>query len=300
MQRQSVEALDQLTRSDEIVASIETHGTEVAARLDERWPVLSVPTEPTLQATATSPPDFLGQLFTIRDGLVVSATSLSKSDQRHVHQLAKLIRVREEREELKNDVAGTFTVTRRTIEELHGPNKAFVLAGFESPTARTTKKLLRQTDLALPRLRDADLEEAEPKVAGVKVDSNAMADALEKKVARLRPKQAEFERLRREVQASRKEKSRRLEEHRHNVTWSARIVEGYYQLAGEKELADRLRPIVRRAGRPTQPTPTEPPPDADSGAEEPAVDSGPSVEPAPAGSAPEERASQEESGPDRD
>ncbi len=37
MQRQSEQALDLLTTSDEIVSSIETHGVEVAAILEERW-----------------------------------------------------------------------------------------------------------------------------------------------------------------------------------------------------------------------------------------------------------------------
>ncbi len=43
-------------------------------------------------------------------------------------------------------------------------------------------------------------------------------------------------------------KNRMLEEHKDTFLWTARTLEGYYRLAGEDELADRIRPSSRRRG----------------------------------------------------
>ncbi|MCP5017154.1 MAG: hypothetical protein GY938_18060, partial [Ketobacter sp.] len=58
----------------------------------------------------------------------------------------------------------------------------------------------------------------------------------------------EQRRLNREVQESRKVKNRKLEEHKDTFLWTARTLEGFYRLAGENELADRIRPSLRRRG----------------------------------------------------
>jgi len=258
MQRLSQEAFDQLATSEEIVTSIETHGVEVAAILQEKWTTRPASPDSTLQADAPNPPDYLGQLFALKDELNTSATALTEADQLHVHQLARLIELREDREAVRKRASDKFSIARRTLDELlGGEGKAFVLAGFEGPTARTPKKLLRQIDLAVPRLYTPNGKLAQHKVAGITVDTTEMASDLEEVAGELRVAQTEFRRMRRVVQASRKEKNRRLEEHRTNNLWTARIVEGYYQLAGETELAERLRPITNRTSRPAPPTPPE-------------------------------------------
>ena len=257
MERQSQEALDQMTTSDEIVTSIETHGVEVAATLTEKWMAVHAPPGSTPQADAPNPPDYLGQLFALRDGLNASKSSLGQADQTHVYQLARLIQLRDDRAGLTDSLYTQFSTARRTIDELHGEGKAFLMAAIQGPTARTTKKLLRQVEVSLPQLHDPSLKQTEPKVEGITVDPPAMARGLDNLAGELRTTQAEFQRMRRVVQASRKEKVRRLEEHRSTTVWTARIVEGYYQLAGETELAERLRPAVSRAGRPPAKRPTE-------------------------------------------
>ena len=46
-----------------------------------------------------------------------------------------------------------------------------------------------------------------------------------------------------------KEKNRRIADHRTNIVQSGRIVQGYYLMASEDELATRLRPALSRASR---------------------------------------------------
>lgn len=283
MQRQSQEAFGLLATSEEIISSIETHGVEVAARLEEKWTAMAAPPDSTPELDAPSPPDYMGNLLALRDGLSVSAGALTRSDQVHVHNLAGLIELRDERGEIFAVAYDKFSAMRRTIDDLHGDGQAFVLAAMESPTARTSKKLLRQLDLALPHLRTPNPKLALNKVAGVTIDTVEMARELGNLTDKLRAKQNEYQRALRVAQASRKEKTRRIDEHQDNNTWTARIVEGYYRLAGETELADRIRTVAARPGRPPQPEPDDDPtPD-----ETPPTDDAP-VDPAPAEPTPDE------------
>ena len=73
--------------------------------------------------------------------------------------------------------------------------------------------------LELPLLKSPKLK-PKPKVAGITVDTVAMASELETLADKLRATHAEFQRARRVVQASRKGKSRRIKEHRTNITWN--------------------------------------------------------------------------------
>ena len=288
MQRQSREAFGLLTISDEIVSSIEIHGAEVATRLEEKWTAKAAPPDSTTpQLEAATPPDYLGNLLDLRDGLNTSATSLNDADRVHVHELGKVIELREERDDLTESVYQTFSTMRRVIDDLHGEGKAFVLAAFEGPTGRTAKKLVRQVDLALPRLKSPNVKLIQGAIAGVTVDTAAMAAGLETMTDKLRVKQAEFERSRRVAQASRKEKQRRMDEHRTTTVWTARIVEGYYQLAGETELAERLRPATSSPGRPPGTNPPATGPDDTTPEETAPAEPAPDV-PAPAEPFPDE------------
>jgi len=286
MQRQSQEAFALLADSEEIVSSIETHGVEVAARLEEKWTAMAAPTDPDApQLVAASPPDYLGNLLSLRDGLSASSTTLGRADQTHVHQLAKVLELRGERDTLFADASRIFSTTRRTIDDIHGEGQSFVLAGMESPTARTPKKILRQLDLAVSYLRQPNPKLTIVKVEGVTIDTVAMVGKLEQVAEALRAKQNEFQRARRAAQASRKEKQRRIVEHRDHNSWTARIVEGYYRLAGETELAERLRSVAARPGRRPVPAPAPddegPTPDETPPTDAPAPDEPEPDEPEP-------------------
>jgi hypothetical protein len=68
-------------------------------------------------------------------------------------------------------------------------------------------------------------------------------------------------------------------EHKERQLWTARIVEGYYRLAGETELADRLRPATVQPGRPSGPaTPGDSPGEPDAGAPDEGTVGGPAEE----------------------
>jgi hypothetical protein len=281
VQRQSEEVLGLMATTDEVVTSIEIHGMTVAARLDEpRTPAATQEAE-----GSTAPPNFRDNMVHLKVNLAASAQTMATSDQRHVGQLATLIGLRQERQELEQVVYGKFTALRVAFDILHGPGQAFVLAGIEGPTARTARKLVRQVDLAVGRLGQPGLVLPTPNVGGIHLDAVGMAADLRHHADRLRAVLAAQQRERRVAQETRKEKNRAKDRHDRLLLWSARTLEGYYQLAGEQELAERIRPATRRLGRPASPTPDTPgdetpesPPDAET-PEEPEPDDPDSEDP---------------------
>ena len=141
-----------------------------------------------------------------------------------------------------------MSAARHTLDELFGKGSAFRVAGIEGPTAQRREKLLRQAELAIARFEQPNLEFPESEFEGFTVDPEGAARGLKAKVTRLRGVFDEQRRLNREVQESRKVKNRRLEEHKDTFLWTARTLEGFYRLAGEEELADRIRPSLGSRG----------------------------------------------------
>ncbi len=102
--------------------------------------------------------------------------------------------------------------------------------------------------MALGRFEQPILEFGASEFEGFTVDPKGAARGLKTKVTRLRGVSDEQRRLNREAQESRKVKNRKLEEHKDTFLWTARTLEGFYRLAGEDELADRIRPSLGRRG----------------------------------------------------
>ncbi len=297
MQRLSEIALGLLMISEEVVASIATHAKDIAAQIVEMWTVSGL----TL-AEGESPPDVEGNLGALGNALAASERRVSQADRRHVQQLATTMDLRPQIREVSGRIYLKFSKIRRVVDELHGEGKAFVLATIEGPTARNPRKLLRQCQLALGRLLDPETELPSHELDGVTVDPLKMALGLQADVDLLRSLLADLRRERRLLQKTRKEKNRANDQHRYNLLWTARIAEGYYMLAGEVELAERLRPAIRRAGRPATEAPEETPeggsPPEDRAPEETSPEGGPiPEETSPEGRTPEGQTPPEAFGP---
>ena len=249
MQRLSEMVLGLLIISEEVVTSIGTYGKDIAAKLVELWTAAGQGLE-----DGQSPPDVEGNLTALQGGLAATEKRMVEADRRHVRQLAVTMSLRQKVREVTGRVYRKFSTIRRTVEELHGKGNAFVLAGIEGPTAQKPRKLLRQCELALARLLEPGLELPPHEVDGIEVDPLKLALGLQADVDELRSLLADQRRERRLLQKTRKQKNRAIDAHRQTLVWTARTVEGYYMLAGEPELAERLRPATRRPSRP----PTEP------------------------------------------
>ncbi len=241
MQRQSEMVLQQLESSAEVEASVATHGPIVARKLDE---VYAQNLEEGQRV-----PDFQGIMFALKDRLAGSRQDLAVADGQNVEQLRQLDELQQESLELFPKLYRHMSAARHTMDELFGKGSAFRIASIEGPTAQRREKLLRQTELAIARFEQPNLEFPASEFEGFTVEPEGAARGLKTKVTRLRTVSDEQRRLNREAQESRKVKNRMLEEHKQTFLWTARTLEGFYRLAGEDELADRIRPSLRRRGR---------------------------------------------------
>lgn len=136
---------------------------------------------------------------------------------------------------------------RKVMEGALGVDKALEVLGFDGPTPSEPALLIQRMEEAVGRLSDpalvAQLDGL--KVAGMSQDWGALADSLDEARARLE------ERL--EIAASESSEraaaivAREAARTRFNdfVVGFSRILDGIYVVAGQRELAGRLRPTLR-------------------------------------------------------
>ncbi len=243
MQRQSDMVLQQLESTVEVESSVEIHGPIVARKHGK---IHAAELEGLGEGQATS--RVLDTMNLLKEGLAGSRQRLAAADHRHVEQLRQIVALQQESRELVPSLYRHLSAARHTVNELLGKGSAFRIASIEGPTAQKREKLLRQAELAIARFEQPDLQWPASEYEGFTVDPQGVARGLKVKVTRLSGVLDEQRRLRREAQESRKVKNRTLEEHKKKFVWTARTLEGLYRLAGENELADRIRPSLRRRG----------------------------------------------------
>lgn len=248
-QVQSDRILVLLDTSLKVETEIETHAPEIAGRLDERF-------APRFEGlgVGSERPDFLSTLLAMKGELQASREALAAQEQRHMDLLKRGIELRGERGKLTDSLYGDFSAMRRTVEQVYDSEgnterSAFVLAGIQGPTAQKPVRLLRQVDLAVAHLLNSDLVLPEPRFGGVDVDPRRLARGLRPRAQRLGEVIREIKEVGSQLNATRKEKNRAVEHHKETFLWVARGAESFFQLAGESELAERIRPSVRRRGR---------------------------------------------------
>ena len=241
MQLQSKQILARQRSAEYVESSVAHHGPDIGAKLDERF------AQHAGVAEGEPPrPSHRDVLFTLRDDLAASRQRMVSADNDHVEKLRKLIATRGERNELAGGLYDQLSICRRTIEDMFKPKSAFLLAAIEGPTSRNSETLIKQANIAINRLKSPDMVLPESKLKSIQVSPVDLAEELKDGVDRLAAKNTELRRAQRVVQESRKLKNQALEEHNRTFVWIARTLEGYYQLAGEEELAKQIRPSGRR------------------------------------------------------
>ncbi len=248
-EEQSDHLLNLVQSAIQVETEIEIHTEGVAARLGETFaPVFDGWEE------GQEEPDFQATLRAMKDKLGGSRETLSLAEERHIGLIRQAVEKRAERQELNEGLYEDFSGIRRTVEELYrgkgkGNVNAFVVAGIQGPTAQKPTKLLRQIDLAIGHLRQPGLEFPASRFGETQLEPAKLVEVLKPRCERLHQVQADLRRVAAETNASRKEKNRALEAHKETFLWVAQGAESLFHLAGEHELAERIRPSVRRPGR---------------------------------------------------
>ena len=244
---QSDRIVDLIESSKKVESEIETHAEEIGARLDARFEGRVA----TL-AEGETPPNFRGTLLLLKDELSASRERVAANEQRHIELIRRAVELRDERGELTGSLYDDFSSIRRSVEELYinkGKGDAFVFAGIQGPTSQVPATLNRQLDIAIEYMLRPETEFPAPRFRGGQLNPQELASELQPRAQRLTQVRDELQKVGSQLNATRKEKNRAVSDHKDNFLWIARGSESYFMLAGEPELARRIRPSVRRRGR---------------------------------------------------
>ncbi len=203
---------------------------------------------------------------------------LVESEDRHVRQLAKISQLRRRRDQGFDDTYAKQVAARGILTSLYGKDRDFELAAVSGKTPESSKTLAEQVDQTVKFLRNPEVAEPSQKVAGVGVDLPTMADDLESDQKQLVGVRAELVQATKVADGTRRVTNQAIKEFDLVFLWIAHSLEGLFRLAGEEELANRIRTsarrVTRRQAEPEDEQAASPEPSPDGPAEE--SDSAPS------------------------
>lgn len=191
------------------------------------------------------------------------------TDEEHRDELVEEVAFREDRD------SGTRTVQRRIRDErksfagAHG-DESLKHVGLDKPPERKSLAVYRQGSHIVRMLRVPDLKLQPARSGAVAVNPAGVADEMEPEVEALGESLANLDRQRKATDESLVAKDEAVDQLRRTYVDVARSQESYYRLAGKDELADRMRPSIRRftrgssqpspdSGEPTEAPPAPPP-----------------------------------------
>ncbi len=174
-----------------------------------------------------------------------SFEKMVESDKTHFDELANDIAPRLERDEGVEKVRQKLIEIRRIVQGLFGLERAVEVVAVDGLTGRQPDLLWRQAEHTLSRLRSPDLQLPQASTASIAFDPQALADELEPMVTALEQSIDAVEVDRRSAATSLQAKQDAMAEQDQLITACARIVSGFYLLAGRPDLARRIRLSLR-------------------------------------------------------
>lgn len=164
---------------------------------------------------------------------------------------------RRERDEAAGALSEALVELREVVAGVYGSG-VLKEAGFSQGTPQDPVLLSRFAGQVANALPEASLPP--PRVTGAVLDRKAIAAELLKKRARLDDALAAVARESREAQAALSQRNQTQAEFDDTQAGITAVLAGLLQLAGKRDLAERVRPpVVRRGSRPQEPEPSPPP-----------------------------------------
>jgi hypothetical protein len=300
VRRQSDPILRLLDSSQAVEDSVTRQGLPIVAPiLEQRFS----PHDSVLIAdgeTEDGQPVFRVVLVKLRDELAASREGLAAAEERHIRLKRRVTKLSNERVQRFDELADDYTWLRGKLERQVGSLDTDALAGFQAPTATKSTGLLRQVELAADALSEAGLTLPKDRLEAFRFDPQETAGKLRDKSEGYRGLLRRLRDLKRDLEVSQKEKDRIVERHKRTFFPIARTMEDFYRLAGEDELAEKVRPSVAQRGRRAIEVEESPEGGAETEAEAPADGASAAGEPSPSAvkaSAPAEDAGSEVSPP---
>ncbi len=202
-------------------------------------------------------PGFFPVVVALARKMGASLDQLVGADEALYEANARYTRLREQQTEFFSKLARKVARLRLTlINQYVAPR--LVDLGLESETARSPRPLLRQADRIVKIFAGEDLE----KLLGESIfqepaNLRSQAAELDPLAGDLRRNLLGVDEARRALDEAKVARDKLKDQHDEIFLRSARTFEDFCRLAGEKELADKVRPSEKRPGRREQDPPED-------------------------------------------
>ena len=170
------------------------------------------------------------------------------TDEAYLAELAKLNEVRAEGAAPMRSLKDKILSLRSTCQGLFGEQTLGPLA-LDFNLAQDVRGVLRQGEIIRERLASTDQELTSERWVQATLDRESSARELDPEIGELREIVARLVEHGKRVDTAKVRKDKALEKFDRQYILIARVVEATFRVAGETELADRIRPTVRQLGR---------------------------------------------------
>ncbi len=225
---------------DLVVGAARVQGPAIGGALGEYLSPVLAPDE-TL-------PDFRTPIELYSRRLEGYCDAMVAADEAHLAEQARLDALRLEIEAPAGRLKGKILSLRSTCEGLLGAEslRAFAL---DFNVAQYPEGVLRQGEIIHGRVLDCEVDLKPKRWIEVSLERATLARELDDEIVVLGPLMGRFVDQRKRVDTAMVRKEKAIEEFDRNFIPLARMLEATFRVAGETELADRIRPTVRQLGR---------------------------------------------------
>jgi len=171
-----------------------------------------------------------------------------QADAEYLQQLALLADLRRQSEAPMAKLKGSILSLRSTCEGLLGTESLGSLA-LDFNLAQEPRGVLRQGEIIQERLLSSEVELVPRRWVKATLDREEVANELDGEIVDLRVMVERLVAQRKVVDTAKVRKDEAMKEFDRQFIPLARMLEATFRLAGETDLADRIRPTVRQLGR---------------------------------------------------
>ncbi|HRI69491.1 MAG TPA: hypothetical protein PK156_34910 [Polyangium sp.] len=223
--------------SEKVVASARTHGSKISSILARQANEVEGASTPATEDA------FKAVIFALANGLEHSTKAMRDAEQAVVAEKADDAPIRTRRDEATGKLSNILVLLRSTVEDHLGAD-GLKTYGLTGETSRVPRKVFEQAQSVAHLLEKTPVRLTSP--FGTSFDSAIAAAALSTQATALDGLIADDDREARELENAYALRDRAV------ATWSdayqgtASVLEGFYRRAGWKELAEKVRPTVRK------------------------------------------------------
>ncbi len=167
----------------------------------------------------------------------------------HLGQLAMVVDLQKQRQELFEQLFARYSKVRHGLDSFYGKGQGFETLAITGDTPRDPTGLIQQVRQTVDFLDHPRVELPSIDLDGVRIDPKPLAAQLRSGADELEDVLVGIDLARKNAETTRKAKNDAIAEFDRRYRWVGQALETYFHLAGMHEVAERVRPSIRRSGR---------------------------------------------------